>query len=189
METQFMKTERKYVKVRLKSQFHEVAEESNDALRHLAEIMMFVPENELAGEENEIEEMLKKIFRDDEESMDICTEGELYYGDGRIEVRYSEPELTEMGECVTAVSFEKDCPGLVAVMRGGDVYTALILEKGVRHACVYSAGVMPITIYTTAKKVENSLDENGGTIVLVYTVETQDGIVQFNRMQMTVTPL
>lgn len=182
-----METYKKEVKVRLKSQFHEIINEKNEALRQITNMMMYMTPEDLDGED--VEAMIKRLFDDEDESMDICTEGELYYGDGRIEIRYIEPELTEMGESVTAVTFEEDDPGLVAVMRGGDVYTALILERGVRHACVYSAGIMPITIYTTAKKVENGLTENGGVLTLIYTVETQEGIVQYNRMQMTVTPL
>ena len=182
-----METYKKEVKVRLKSQFHEIINEKNEALRQITNMMMYMTPEDLDGED--VEAMIKRLFDDEDESMDICTEGELYYGDGRIEIRYIEPELTEMGESVTAVTFEEDDPGLVAVMHGGDVYTALILERGVRHACVYSAGIMPITIYTTAKKVENELTENGGVLTLVYTVETQEGIVQYNRMQMTVTPL
>lgn len=178
------KINRTNVKVRLKSQFHEVIEERSDAVRYFAEVMSFVPDIDL-----DADEMVKSLFPDDTESMEICTEGELYYGDGRIEVRYVEPEVTQMGESVTAVSFEESDPGLVSVMRGGDVYTALVLERGVRHACVYSTEIMPITIYTTAKHVRNELTAEGGELELVYTVEAQGGIVQFNRMTMTVSPM
>lgn len=179
-----MQTYSKAVKVRLKSQFHEVIDERTDAVRYFAEMMSMA-----SGIEADVDEMIKNLFPDDTETMEMCTEGELYYGDGRIEIRYAEPEITEMGDSVTAVSFEESDRGLIAVMRGGDVYTALILERGVRHACVYSTQMMPITIYTTAKQIENGLTRDGGTLLLVYTVETYEGPVQFNRMVMTVSPL
>ncbi len=175
------------VRVRLKTQFHEVINERDDVLRQISDMMMYVSEEDLHGED--FNGMIKQLFDEKEESMEMCTEGELYFGDGRIEIRYVEPEISDMGDSVTAVSFEETAPELVAVMRGGDVYTALILERGVRHACVYSTSLMPITIYTTAKQLENRLGKDGGELIAVYTVETQEGVVQFNRMCMTVTPV
>lgn len=172
------------VKVKLRSQFHEVINERTDAVKYFTEMMAAASEID-----PNVDEMLKSLFPDNTETMEMCTEGELYYGDGRIEVRYVEPEITEMGDSVTAVSFEEAEPGIIAVMRGGDVYTALILELGVRHGCVYNTELMPITIYTTAKQIKNTLSYTGGELSLVYTVEAQKGIVQFNRMVMTVTPL
>lgn len=180
---------RKEVIIKIRSQFHEVEPEKTDAIRFLTEMKHAASED--AGAEitsDGFDAMLKELFENDPETMEICTEGELFADDGRIEVKYTEPAPTGMGETVTSISFDPSDRGLVAIMRGGDVYTALILESGVRHSCVYNTSYMPITIYTTAKRVENTLTENGGELYLVYTVESGLGPEQFNRMNISVTP-
>ncbi len=177
---------KKDVIIKIKSEFHEIEREKDDAVRFLTEMRPFAGDDGDISEEG-IDLLLNELFRDDTESMEICTEGELILDGGRLEVRYTEPESTEMGETVTSISFDTSDRGLVAVMRGGDVYTALLLERGVRHSCVYSTSYVPITIYTTARRVENTLTENGGEINLAYTVESGMGVEQFNRMSIKVT--
>lgn len=181
---------RKEVIIKIKSQFHEIERERADAVRFLTEMRSFASE-EAEGiiSDDGFDELIRELFTDESETMEICTEGELVSEGGRIEVRYAEPAPTEMGETVTSISFDESDRGLVAVMRGGDVYTALILERGVRHSCVYNTTYVPITIYTTAKRVENTLTENGGELHLVYTVESGVGVEQFNKMTITVTPV
>lgn len=135
-----------------------------------------------------VQAVIDSIFKNNTETLDLYTEGELYYGDGRIEIRYGESELTGLGETVTSVSFDESDRGLITILRGGDIYSAIVLQRGVRHLCVYETEGLPIEIYTTAKRVINSLTDCGGTLEMIYTVETHDEPAQFNRMCLTVEP-
>lgn len=179
---------RKEAIIKIKSQFHEVERERSDAVRFLTEMHSLASDGEgRVISDDGFDELIRELFSDESETLEICTEGELIAEGGRIEVRYEEPAPTGMGETVTYVSFDESDRGLVSVMRGGDVYTALILERGVRHSCVYSTTYVPITIYTTARRVENTLTEDGGELYLVYTVESGMGVEQFNKMSISVT--
>lgn len=181
---------RKEVIIKIISQFHEIEREKAEVIRYLTDMKHAASEaDDPELTEDGLDALLHDLFRDDSETMEICTEGELICENGRIDVRYSEPAPTGMGETVTSISFDTSDRGLVAVMRGGDVYTALILERGVRHSCVYNTTYVPITIYTTARRVENTLTEDGGGLYLVYTVESGVGVEQFNKMSITVTPV
>ncbi len=179
---------RKKVIIKIRSQFHEIERERDEAVRFITEMRSFAADGGDISEDG-FDGLLRELFGDEDETMEMCTEGELVSEGGRIEVKYTEPEPTGMGETVTSISFDTSDRGLIAIMRGGEIYTALILERGVRHSCVYSTAYMPITICTTAKKVENSISEDGGELLLVYTVEGGMGVEQYNKMQISVTLL
>ncbi len=177
---------RKDAIIKIKSQFHEIVEEKRDAARFLAELRSAVGEDSPVFGEG-FDEMMNGLFGEDGETMEICTEGELIAEDGRIQIKYSEPEPTGMGETTTAISFDEADRGLISIMRGGDIYTALILERGVRHSCVYNTSYIPITIHTTARRVENRITEDGGELLLAYTVEGGMGAIQYNKMLISVS--
>ncbi len=178
----------KEVIIKIKSQFHEVDPEKTDAIRFLTEMKHAASEEDASSEitNDGFDAMIQELFENEPETMEICTEGEITSDGKRIEIKYTEPATTGMGETVTSVSFDVSDRGLVSILRGGEVYTALILERGVRHSCVYNTAYFPLTIYTTAKRVENTLTENGGELYLVYTVEGGMGVVQFNKMSINV---
>ena len=183
------------VGIRIRSRFHEIEPDTSESLCYFAEMMgSMISEGYGDDEENEQIRGLLRFLMDDEgdddgDSFEMYTEGELYSGDGKIEVRYREPEISGMGDCVTSISFDCDDRDLVTVTRGGDVYTALVLERGVRHTCAYNVGPRPFTVFTTAKRIENSLSRSGGKLDMVYTVETGMAPPQYNRMSITVTPV
>ena len=174
------------VGVRIRSRFHDIEPDASESFCYFAEMI----DNMGDGEDGEQIKQLIKMLMEDEgecEKFEIYTEGELYTGDGKIEIRYREPDMTGMGDTVTSVSFETGNRDLVTITRGGDVYTALVLERGVRHTCAYNTSQLPLLIYTTARRIENSVGENGGELDMIYTVETGMSPPQFNRMTMNVT--
>lgn len=189
----------KKVGIRIESRYHEIDEDAGEAYCYFAEMVDAVAEfdEELedgsedkltADEAAKITKLIRDIFEEEDEAVEIYTEGELYCGDGKIEVRYREPsEVTGMGESVTSISFEESDRDIVTITRGGDVYSALVLERGVRHACAYNTDTMPFIIYTMAKRIDNGLTESGGVLDMIYTVEAQHGAAQFNRVTVTVT--
>ena len=183
------------VGIRIRSRFHEIEPDTTESLIYFAEMMeSMISDDTGDSEENEQIKGLLRFLLDDDgdsdgDSFEMYTEGELYSGDGKIEVRYREPEISGMGDCVTSISFDCDDRDLVTVTRGGDVYTALVLERGVRHTCAYNASSRPFVIYTTARRIDNNLSRNGGQLDMIYTVETGMSPPQFNRMSITVTPV
>ncbi len=198
--------------IRVVSRFHPIEEDAPEAFLYFAEMMDVMTGGEPAGAEFfsdidgdggepggdidprvrraacEMVDAARGALEDVDDKYEIYTEGELICGGGRLEVRYREPdELTGMGDTVTSISFEEERRGIVTVTRGGDVYSALVLERGVRHSCAYSTEPLPLVVYTTARRIDNGITENGGTLDMIYTVEARAGEAQYNRVTLTVT--
>lgn len=110
---------------------------------------------------------------DEENSSDLLeltTEGYLRIDENRVEIIYSESELTGMEGANTNISFDRNNPTLITMLRGGSVTTAMVFEAGVRHICVYETPIMPFELCVHTLKVENQLLENG-MLYLDYLVE------------------
>lgn len=156
-------SERSAVKANLFDAVYEkqIAEMADD-------VSIMVPE-ELPGEEQG-------------ETLEMITEGVVRVRGGRVEVVYDEGELSGMEGSTTVVSYAKDEPKTVSMIRSGAVSTALVFERGVRHLCTYETPYMPFQIGVLALCVDNRL-ESDGVIVLDYLIEIRGA--QAERCKMT----
>ena len=102
--------------------------------------------NLIAASENEEDFYLDEEIADKRETIEINSVGHLIDDTNRIEIAYEETELTGMEGSCTSLSFTKDAPGIVSMLRSGTVSTALVFEAGKRHHCVYKTPVMPFEI-------------------------------------------
>ena len=165
---------REYVSVSIVSERSAVKANLFDAVyeKQIAEmaddVSIMVPE-ELPGEENG-------------ETLEMITEGLVRVRGGRVEVVYDEGELSGMEGSTTVVSYAKDEPRTVSMIRSGAVSTALVFERGVRHLCTYETPYMPFQIGVLALCVDNRL-ESEGVIVLDYLIEIRGA--QAERCKMT----
>ena len=165
---------REYVSVSIVSERSAVKANLFDAVyeKQMAEqgddVSIMVPE-ELPGEEQG-------------ETLEMITEGLVRVRGGRVEVVYDEGELSGMEGSTTVVSYAKDEPRTVSMIRSGAVSTALVFERGVRHLCTYETPYMPFQIGVLALCVDNRL-ESEGVIVLDYLIEIRGA--QAERCKMT----
>ena len=165
---------REYVSVSIVSERSAVKANLFDAVyeKQIAEmaddVSIMVPE-ELPGEEQG-------------ETLEMITEGLVRVRGGRVEVVYDEGELSGMEGSTTVVSYAKDEPRTVSMIRSGAVSTALVFERGVRHLCTYETPYMPFQIGVLALCVDNRL-ESEGVIVLDYLIEIRGA--QAERCKMT----
>jgi uncharacterized beta-barrel protein YwiB (DUF1934 family) len=89
------------------------------------------------------------------EILDINSIGS-YVDDGeRISISYNESEATGMEGSVTTVTFLKNDPSIVSMIREGLVSTTLVFETGKRHHCLYKTPFMPFEICVRTIKVTN----------------------------------
>jgi|GEM_PF-396466 len=130
------------------------------------------------------------IESEDSGGLELVTEAEMTDDGKRIEIRYNETELTGMDGAITQISFEKDAPGIISMLRGGTVYTVLIFEKGKRHICAYETPYMPFELCIFTRKVENFLDmDAGGSLDLDYFIEIRGAGTERTVFRMDVTPI
>lgn len=137
-----------------------------------------------------LDDMLEDAEERNEETepgtYELTTEGYLFSGE-RISVSYKEAELSEDGECITEISFQKDDPGCITITRSGSLSAAFVIEEGKRQYSVYNTpyGALEMCVY--ARRVENSVSESGGALLLDYAVELKGMTAQRTKMRVKVT--
>lgn len=123
-----------------------------------------------------------------DDTFELSSEGVLYIDDGRVTVEYQETELTGMAGAKTKVSFTRDNPALVTMMREGTVETVMVFEQGRQHICSYLTAYMPFELCVRTFRVVNELLESG-FLYLDYTVEVRGARLERNKFTMEITPL
>lgn len=121
--------------------------------------------------------------------LEIRTQGTLTRdADGRISLSYDETELTGMEGSTTTVTFAEDAPETVTMLRYGSVTTTLVFEHEKRHICVYETPIMPFEICIYARRVENELTVDGGSMLLDYLIEIHGAKAERTLFELQVTP-
>ena len=90
--------------------------------------------------------------------------GRLRLSDTDFSLTYEETALTGMEGTQSQLSFRRDTPGLISLLRTGAVTTALVFEQGKRHICVYQTPYMPFEVCVYTLKVDNALDVRDGRV-------------------------
>ena len=77
-------------------------------------------------------------------------------------------------------------PDMVTISRKGPMRSQLMLQKGVRHQCIYQtvAGDLNIGVFT--KTLKNNLTERGGSLEVSYTLDFNTDLVSENRFLITI---
>lgn len=121
----------------------------------------------------------------EEEAIELSTEGVMNIDGGRVELLYEESEITGMEGSRTSVIFELDSPGLISMIRNGTVSTALVFEKGKRHHCVYNTPIMPFEICVRTIKVENDIIKSG-RLRLDYVIEIRGAKAERTKFELDI---
>ena len=128
------------------------------------------------------------VQKGDVEHLEMTTEA-IYHDDGhRVCISYKESELSGMEGSKTSVSYHKNEPQMLYMMRDGTVKTAMVFEKGRRHFCVYQTPIMPFEVCIYTRSVTNLL-ENEGKLELGYTVELRGAQAEQTHFTMRLLPV
>lgn len=115
---------------------------------------------------------------------------EAEYADGeRCDLVYKESPDLGMGNCTIKITWLKDDPQVVTVIRSGEVETVMSFEPGRRHISAYSMTGMSFELCTRTLKCKNTFDgELGGEIYVDYVVEVRGGFAGRRKMRVCVLP-
>ncbi len=119
------------------------------------------------------------------EILEINTVGKISCEDERITVSYEESEATGMEGSLTSLTFLKNEPGVITMMRSGIVSATLVFEEGKRHHCIYKTPFMPFEVCIHTKKVVNLLTV-GNTLELDYIVEIRGAKAERTKFKMQI---
>ena len=104
------------------------------------------------------------------EVIELVTTGTMEFQDGGWDISYEETELTGMAGVTTTFRVE---PGKVTLTRKGALNSQMVFQEGVRHESLYQMEFGALMITVCANQVRYDINENGGTIDLIYAIEIE----------------
>ena len=121
------------------------------------------------------------------EHLEMTTEA-VYHDDGhRVCISYKESELSGMEGSKTSVSFQKNDPSFLSMLRDGAVKTAMVFQPNERHHSVYQTPIMPFEVCVFTRTVENRIEEDG-TLRMDYAIELRGAQTERTKFLMRVLP-
>ncbi len=129
---------------------------------------------------------IKGIQKVDGESdeVELTTRGEFSRARGNYYIRYRESELTGMENVTTLLKIEGD--RRVTMTRSGNLRSQLIVEKGMRHQCLYDMGFDSWVIGVVGDSIEPELSDNGGNISFKYTLDLNTAVTSENEIRINI---
>lgn len=114
---------------------------------------------------------------------ELFTRGEFRVHKGAYYIDYDESEAT--GYEGSHAQLRVDKAGMT-MTRTGTTFSNLVFENGVRHFCHYGTEYGDCMVGITTQELSNSLDENGGTVHLKYSVDVNAGLMTENEITIKV---
>ena len=119
-----------------------------------------------------------------DDRIEVITEGKYMMKNGHFLINYKEYDEDLPDKFLNnLVKVENET---VTISRKGPLSSQLILEKGKRHQCMYQtiAGTLSIGVFT--KTLNNNLNENGGSLEVIYTLDFNSDLVSENRFKIDI---
>lgn len=133
-----------------------------------------------------IVKIVDRHIQDGEEiSCELTTSGEFEVTESGCKIVYNETD-EELANCVTTLDVEAS--DKISMTRSGKYNTEIIIEKERRHSCYYATPYGELLMGIYAKKIENKVTENGGTLDFSYTIDFNNVTASENELSVTVTP-
>ena len=117
-------------------------------------------------------------------SCELTTSGTLDFASpSEFTVTYRETD-EELEGCETTLKLEE--MRRVTMTRTGKYSAEMIIEKERRHTCFYATPYGELMMGIYAKCVEADMDENGGTLRFVYTIDFNNDLASENELTVKV---
>ena len=123
----------------------------------------------------------------DEENIDLQTAATLYERGGKYYIAYEESELTGLEGTKTTVKLDGKT---VALIRTGTFPSHMLFAEDERHVGLYQTPVGSETglhILFDKENVHNTIGEDGGHLIIDYTVEVDNSLMGEHHFEMMVS--
>jgi uncharacterized beta-barrel protein YwiB (DUF1934 family) len=117
------------------------------------------------------------------DTLEINARGTFEKTDGGYVIKYDELD-EEMQGCTTVVSVESS--ERVTITRTGSYNSQFVIEENKRHSCHYDTPAGSLLMGVFANKVLVQLNENGGRVKMIYTIDFNSSMVAKNTVTLTV---
>lgn len=120
----------------------------------------------------------------DPEEITLVTAAKLYKRNGKFYIIYDESQLTGMEGTRTTIKLNGKS---VTMLRTGQCASELLFAEGQCHVGLYHTGLgEPMTISTRTGNITNTVTEQGGTLILEYTIEIDNCAMGHHHFEMLV---
>lgn len=123
-------------------------------------------------------------IEEEKDSIEFVSEGLFGFRNGCYFLSYDEGHMAEKGEVKTRLTVNS--AQRITLERSGDISSRMEIEKGERNNCFYRTPVGELSIGIYGQTVESRLDDSGGTIELVYNIDSGLRLISRNRVHITV---
>lgn len=107
-------------------------------------------------------------YENDNDCIELITHGKYYKNGDEFIVTYNETEMTGMEGTTTKLTVKND---VVTLMRFGENNSQLVFQKGQKHLGYYETPYGAFTVGIKSSSLKIDLDENGGEIKALYSLE------------------
>ena len=120
---------------------------------------------------------------DNQEAMQLLTDGKYCYKDGHGELSYIESEITGLVGTKTSFKFSPD--GIV-LSRDGMITSRMVFREGEQNNFLYDTPYGSMTIGLDTHRIYNNLNEHGGDVVIDYVLNFDHRVVGRNKFTIQV---
>ncbi len=124
---------------------------------------------------------------DEKDETELITKGCMSYDSGAWHLTYEDSEATGFKGAVTKIMAVGE--KYASVTRTGSTNSDLMIEPGKKHHCHYMTpyGSMEVGIF--AEHIKNSLNQDGGTLEMRYTLDINSSYISNNEIILDVKKL
>ena len=108
-----------------------------------------------------------------EDDVELVTSGSFYETGGDYFISYKESAITGLEGTTTTLKVEGK---RVTLVRYGGVSSQQIFEQGRKHLSYYDTDIGALTIGVSAKRVKAAMNDGGGDIEVIYSVEVDHAV-------------
>lgn len=119
------------------------------------------------------------------DTVELITEGTFDAENGGFAIRYEETAATGLEGTHTTLHVQ---PEKVMLSRQGNAVGMLVLEHKKRHVCNYATPYGGLMLGVFTDRMEQKLTENGGRLMVSYTLDMGGSMMSRQDLQVTVTP-
>lgn len=128
----------------------------------------------------------RQAYQDQEpDVIELVTEGTLEYRDGGWDIQYEESDLTGLSGVTTTFRVE---PDRVLLNRTGKLRSEMVFREGQSHNSLYQMEFGALMITVCATRIFAQLDDSGGMIDLVYTIDIEQSTAGTVDYHLVITP-
>lgn len=119
---------------------------------------------------------------DDQSVIELKTVGRYGIKNDKYYILYEETDETG-AKTDTMIKFGEN---MAVMQKSGATESRMVIEAGKRHSSLYSTPVGSLVLDIYGESVKSSLNDNGGTLELIYTLNMNSSPIGKNRIEITV---